>query len=133
MRRSFLRRSMPPFLIFKMLSIKPAASHPFSEPAGPTPISTGKAWSAVKWVFAGVAVAAVICMVVAGSQLPAPAPPSPPAPPAPLVTLTSPTTWPESKPAPLPHIKKKPASPPSDQQELDEMMEAHYFARLPKP
>ena len=130
MRRSFLRRSMPPFLIFKMLSIKPAASHPFSEPAGPTPISKGKAWSAVKWVFAGLAVAAVICLVVAGSQLPAPAPPSPP---APLVTLTSPATWPESKPAPLPHIKKKPASPPSDQQELDEMMEAHYFSRLPKP
>lgn len=83
-----------------------------------------------KWVFACLAVAAVICMVVAGSQLPSPAPPSPP---APLVTLTSPATWPESKPAPLPQMKKKPQSPPSDQKELEEMMAAHYLARLPKP
>jgi hypothetical protein len=121
---------MPPFLIFKMLSIKPTASHLAPEPAGPTPTSTGTTWSVVKWVFAGLVVAAVICMVVAGSQLPAPAPPSPP---APLVTLTSPAIWPESEPAPLPHIKKKPAPPASDQQELDEMMAAHYLARLPKP
>lgn len=130
MRRMIKRQSLPPFLIFKMLSIKPAENHPPPDYEVTVASSTGTVWSAIKWVFAALFVAAVICMIVAGSQSPAPAPPPPT---APLVTLASPATWPESKPVPLPRIKKKAASPPSDQQELDEMMAAHYLARLPKP
>ncbi len=130
MRRSILRQSLPPFLIFKMLSIKPAANHLLPDPATVDASSTGTAWSVVKWVFAGLGVAAVICLIVAGSQSPPPVPASPT---APLVTLASPATWPESKPEPLPRVKTKPAPPPSDQHELDEMMTVHYVARLPKP
>lgn len=117
------RKLPPPFLISEALRITSATSH--AQPKPPTALR-----NATKAFMAGLM--GMACLTLLFTAWTAPTPP-PPAAPEPLVVLTSPKTWPVSKPVPPPRRNKKTPPAESDQQELDEMMAAHYLARLPRP